>query len=145
MDLVSSSPSDIRVTVDLDAGPGAASRMDALLRDLNRSSDASLIPEAASVSLVGREIRSVLPAVAETLRHLEGHNIHLLAQSANDFSLTYVTERESELPLVREMHRDLFGGSAPGRTFGPTWTDLKASIPDMEDGADAPASVAVAS
>jgi diaminopimelate decarboxylase/aspartate kinase len=144
MDLVSSSPSDIRVTVDLEADPAAASRMEALLRDLNRSSDASLIADAASVSLVGRELRSVLPAMAETLQHLEGHNLHLLAQSANDFSLTYVTERESEIPLVKEMHRELFGGDVPDKTFGPTWSDLKASIPDMEHGA-VPASVAIAS
>jgi diaminopimelate decarboxylase/aspartate kinase len=144
MDLVSSSPSDIRVTVDLEADPSAATRMDALLRDLNRSSDASLIPEAASVSLVGRELRSVLPAMAETLQHLEGHNLHLLAQSANDFSLTYVTERESELPLVKEMHGELFGEVGAGKTFGPTWDDLKAAIPDMEEDARA-ASVAAAS
>jgi len=137
MDLVSSSPSDIRATVDLDADPSAETRMDALLEDLNRVAEASLIGEAASVSLVGREIRSVLPDLGDTLRHLEGHAIHLLAQSANDHSLTWVTERESTSPLVENLHGALFGGPPTGDTFGPTWRELQATVPDLGDGREA--------
>jgi len=134
MDLVSSSPSDIRSTVDLEADPGAPDRIDDLLRNLNQVSRASLIPDVASVSLVGRQIRSTLPAVAETLQHLEGHPIHLLAQSANDYSLAYVTEHESELPLVRAMHEELFGDIPLCETFGPSWESLTRGFPASRNG-----------
>ena len=130
MDLISSSPSDIRSTVDLEADPGAPGRMDELMRNLNQVSKASLIPDVSSVSMVGREIRSVLPTVAETLQHLEGHEIHLLAQSANDYSLTYVTARDSALPLVRAIHTDLFGDAPACGTFGPSWDRLTRTVPD---------------
>jgi diaminopimelate decarboxylase/aspartate kinase len=124
MDLVSSSPSDIRTTVDLEADPGAPDRIDDLLRNLNQVSRASVIPDVASVSLVGREIRSVLPTVAETLQYLEGHPIHLLSQSANDFSLAYVTEQESALPMVRAIHGELFRDIPTCDTFGDSWERL---------------------
>lgn len=139
MDLVSSSPSDIRATVDLHADPSAAGRLEGLLEDLNRVSEASLIGEAASVSLVGREIRSVLPDLGDALRHLEGHAIHLLAQSANDHSLTWVTERQSASPLVENIHEVLFGDVPAGDTFGPTWSRLQQTVPGNGTRPNAPA------
>ncbi|HUP42839.1 MAG TPA: hypothetical protein VM599_06475, partial [Thermoanaerobaculia bacterium] len=69
-------------------------------------------------------IRAVLHQWAGVLELFEDEKVYLVAQAANDLSLTLVVDESSAERLVGRVHDRLFGGEPPAATFGPTWEAL---------------------
>jgi bifunctional diaminopimelate decarboxylase / aspartate kinase len=123
------STSETNVTVSLDPGINAleAPAVQELLRELGRYCEPRLIGPAASLSLVGRGIRTILHELGPVLAAFEELKIHMLTQSASDLNLTFFVDEEASERLVRQLHGLLFGQTAETPLLGPTWSELVAT------------------
>ncbi len=127
VDLVSTSESNVTVSIDPAANALGPAAIDALVADLGRLCGARAIGPCASVSLVGRGIRTLLHRLGPALAVFEAEQIHLVSQAASDLNLTFVVDEDQALRLVRELHALLFAGEADA-TFGPSWRELRDGI-----------------
>ncbi len=124
IDLVSTS--ETNVTVSLDAAPDAldARTIEALKADLEPLCDVRLIGPCALVSLVGRNIRAILHRIGPALEVFKEKKVYLLSQAASDLNFSAVVDEEEAERLVRKLHDLLIREDAGGRLFGPTWREL---------------------
>ncbi len=128
MDLIASSPSEIRATIDLAADPGAAARLPELLDDLRALSEPSLVEGLACVSVAGTEISRELPRLAAVQRHLGEASLHLVCHAADDTHISYVVDAALADDLVAEIHGSIFEhGPRSDEDDGPTWSELDAA------------------
>ncbi|HEX9668314.1 MAG TPA: bifunctional aspartate kinase/diaminopimelate decarboxylase [Thermoanaerobaculia bacterium] len=127
VDAVSSSETNVTVSLDSAAGALDPGALDALLDDLRRRCEARAIGPAAALSLVGRGIRAILHELAPVLELFAELKVHLLTQSASDLNLTVVVDEEESERLARDLHGLLFQHATEGALFGPTWEELEAA------------------
>ena len=122
------STSETNLTVSLDPGVNSLSSeaLAGLLRDLGALCEARAIPQTASLSVVGRGIRAILHEIGPVLEVFEEMKVHLLTQSASDLNLTFVVDEDQSERLVRRLHGLLFQHQTENALFGPTWEELHA-------------------
>jgi diaminopimelate decarboxylase/aspartate kinase len=120
------STSETNVTVSLDPGANALGPdvLRDLLRELSRHCEPRLIAPTASLSLVGRGIRAILHELGPVLEVFEELKVHLMTQSASDLNLTFFVDEEQSERLVRQLHGLLLGQTAESALLGPTWSEL---------------------
>ena len=124
VDLVATS--EATVCVSLDEGmTERQQRLGALLVDLSRFCRVTQIPSCLAISLVGSHIRSILPKISNILTLFDNQIVHLVSQSANDLSVTFVVDRQRGARLVQRMHRLLFENGTSVNIFGPSWSKLR--------------------
>jgi len=133
------STSETNVTVSLDPGanalePGA---LRALLADLSAFCEPQVIAPTASLSLVGRGIRAILHELGPVLEAFEELKIHLVTQAASDLNLTFIVDEDQSERLVRQLHGLLFGHQVEGPVFGPTWSELFGREGEIPEGSAA--------
>ena len=124
IDNVSTSETNVTVTLDPGANPLDRSALERLEQALSPYCVATTITGCASVSLVGRGIRGILYKLAPALQLFEDHRVHLLTQAASDLNLTVVVDQDQAPRLVGKLHALLFGDQGGTGVFGPTWTEL---------------------
>ncbi len=127
IDLLASSQTNLTVALDPRANYLEDEVLEPLLADLAEISEPHLIRPAAAVSLVGTGIRAILHQWASVLELFEDEEVYLVAQSANDLSLTLVVNESSADRLVGRIHGRLFDDHVPVTSFGPTWEILAAA------------------
>lgn len=125
VDLVSTS--ETNVTVSLDAAANLLDRetMDGLTADLGRICRVSVVRPCAAVSLVGNRIRGLLHRLGPALEAFEEQRIHLVTQAASDLNLTVVVDEEQSEKMVRQLHALLISDAPSGDLLGPTWEQLQ--------------------
>jgi diaminopimelate decarboxylase/aspartate kinase len=126
VDAISSSETNVTVSLDPTANALDQAVLGALLDDLRRHCEARLIGPTAALSLVGRGIRAILHELAPVLELFEELEVHLLTQSASDLNLTFVVDQDECERLARDLHGLLFQHQTEGAIFGPTWEELHA-------------------
>ena len=124
IDLVSTSETNVTVSLDPAGNALDEATMTALLDDLSGHCEATLIRDCASVSLVGRGIRSILHELGGVLGLFEEQRIHLMSQAASDLNLTFVVDQAQVDRVIARLHGHLFGRKAQGTLLGPTWEEL---------------------
>ncbi|MFW6057555.1 MAG: bifunctional aspartate kinase/diaminopimelate decarboxylase [Persicimonas sp.] len=124
VDLVTTSESNVTVSLDPMANALEPETIDRLLADLNQVCNARQIGPCAVVSLIGRNIRSILDELGPAFEVFEEQHIYLLSQAASDLNLTFVVDEEQAGRLVRKLHSQLFSKRISDRLFGPTWREL---------------------
>jgi diaminopimelate decarboxylase/aspartate kinase len=125
LDLISTSESNVTVSLDLDAHLLDPHTLDDVLKELNQICQARLIPDCASVSLVGQGIRTTLHRLGPALEVFEQRRIYLVSQAANDLNLTFVVDRRDAEKLVMQLHQQLIPGGVGGDSvFGATWQQM---------------------
>ncbi len=124
VDLVSTS--ETNVTVSIDTGDGMLSEYTekALIADLEPYCRVTVIRNCAAVSLVGRKIRTILPRIAPALEVFEEERIHLVSQAANDLNFSFVIEQEQAPRLMGKLHASIIRKSGGSPAFGPSWEEL---------------------
>jgi diaminopimelate decarboxylase/aspartate kinase len=137
IDSVSSSETNVTVSLDPGANVLDPSALDPLLRDLSPFCEPRVIAPTASLSLVGRGIRAILHELGPVLEAFEELKVHLVTQSASDLNLTFLVDEEASERLIRQLHGLLFGQKGESALFGPTWSELFGA-----PGEEAPASPA---
>jgi bifunctional diaminopimelate decarboxylase / aspartate kinase len=124
VDSVSTSETNVTVSLDPQANSLEPAVTSALLLDLSAFCEPHVIEPTSSVSLVGRGIRAILHELGPVLEAFEELKIHLVTQAASDLNLTFVVDEDQSERLVRQLHGLLFGQKGEGALFGPTWNEL---------------------
>jgi bifunctional diaminopimelate decarboxylase / aspartate kinase len=124
VDLVSTSETNVTVSLDPQANTLDAAAMEALIRDLSTLCRAQIIGPCASVSLVGRNIRGILHKLGAAFEFFAEQKIYLVSQAANDLNFTFVVDEIQADRLVDQLHALLIHPERGDRVLGPTWEEL---------------------
>jgi diaminopimelate decarboxylase/aspartate kinase len=124
VDLVSTSETNVTVSIDTADGELAEEVQDALIADLAMHCQVRLISRCSAVSLVGRKIRTFLSRLAPAFEVFEEERIHLMSQAANDLNLSFVVDAEQGTRLVRKLHASIIRKTGGSPAFGPRWEQL---------------------
>jgi diaminopimelate decarboxylase/aspartate kinase len=124
IDAVSTSETNVTVSLDPAANSLEPAVLDPLLGDLAAFCEPRLIAPTASLSLVGRGIRAILHELGPVLEAFEELKVYLMTQSASDLNLTFLVDEEPSERLIRQLHGLLFGAKGESALFGPTWSEL---------------------
>ncbi len=124
VDTVSTSETNVTVTLDPQANALDPTVLDAVIADLSRFCVARPVTQVASVSLVGRGIRSILHRLAPALEQFAEHRVHLVSQAASDLNLTFVVDESTADRLLAQLHALLFAHRPDDEVIGPTWQEL---------------------
>jgi diaminopimelate decarboxylase/aspartate kinase len=124
VDLVSTSETNVTVSLDPAANTLDARVLEALRQDLAGLGRAQILGPCASVSLVGRNIRAILQQLGEAFELFAEQRVYLLSQAANDLNFSFVVDEEQGDRLVNELHERLIRPVRSGPVLGPTWEQL---------------------
>lgn len=123
MDLVSSSPGAIKVTIDRIAVPHIDELLDELVERLGETCRVTSLGEVASVSFVGRAVSRQLDVIGGALDAVGPEALHFVNHSSEDLHVTYVVDADTAEPFVRSAHERLFEACDP-EVFGPRWDEI---------------------
>jgi diaminopimelate decarboxylase/aspartate kinase len=121
IDLISTSETNVTVSLDLKIAGHNAEAIDCLLTDLNAISKATVIEPCAAISIVGHNIRAVLPRIGHALKVFEEQKIYLVSQAANDLNLSFVVDESQALRLATKLHAILIEENITGYLFEQSW------------------------
>src|SRR6202034_783365 len=124
VDLVSTSETNVTVSLDPAANTLDSAQLDALISAVSGLCGARALGPCASVSLVGRNIRGILHQLGEAFELFAEQRIYLLSQAANDLNFTFVVDENQGDRLVNELHERLIETVREGSILGPTWQQL---------------------
>ncbi|HET7131156.1 MAG TPA: bifunctional aspartate kinase/diaminopimelate decarboxylase, partial [Gammaproteobacteria bacterium] len=123
VDLISTSESNVTVSVDVTQNVADQAAIEALAEDLRKLCRVTVIPDCAAITLVGRRIRTILHELGPVLEIFQEQKVHLVTQAANDLNLTFVVSSEHAYRLVQHLH-GLLVNKFEGGVFGATWEQL---------------------
>ena len=129
VDLVSTSETNVTVSLDPAANTLDNTRVADLAADLGRLCRVQVIGPCASVSLVGRNIRAILHQLGGAFEFFEEQKIYLVSQAANDLNFTFVVDENQGDRLVGQLHELLIRPVPGDKVLGPTWQQLFARPP----------------
>jgi diaminopimelate decarboxylase/aspartate kinase len=127
VDLVSTSETNVTVSLDPAANtldPAALDRLSAALGELCR---VEILGPCASLSLLGHNIRGILHELGAAFELFQDHKIYLVTQAANDLNFTFVIDELQGDRLVHQLHERLIQSIGSDKVLGPTWQQLFAS------------------
>lgn len=127
VDLVSTSETNVTVSLDPQANAIDAAVLQRLQVDLQPLCRAEIIGPCASVSLVGRNIRSILHQLGPALELFAEQRIYLVSQAANDLNLTFVVDEVQGDRLVDDLHHLLVDPVRDDLVLGRSWQQLFAT------------------
>jgi diaminopimelate decarboxylase/aspartate kinase len=129
VDLVSTSETNVTVSLDPAANSLDNTQVTALVADLSHLCRVQVIGPCASVSLVGRNIRAILHQLGGAFEFFEEQKIYLVSQAANDLNFTFVVDENQGDRLVEQLHELLIRAVPGDKVLGPTWQQLFAAPP----------------
>ena len=122
VDLVSTSETNVTVTLDPGANVLTDESLSKLTADLSALCRVRVVGPCAAVSLVGRRIRAILPRLGPALEVFAEQHVHLVTQAASDLNLSFVVDETNADRLAADLHALLIHGG--GDVFGLSWTEL---------------------
>jgi diaminopimelate decarboxylase/aspartate kinase len=136
IDLVSTSETNVTVSIDIEEGLVADEVQDALLGDLEAICRVRVIENCATSGLVGRKIRTFLPTLSPALSVFEEERIHLVSQAANDLNFSFVIDQDQAPRLITKFHASVIRKTGSGTTLGPSWEELFRDEPSIVESAE---------
>jgi diaminopimelate decarboxylase/aspartate kinase len=127
VDLVSTSETNVTVSIDTSDGMLSDDVEESLINDLEKLCRVRVISNCSAVSLVGRKIRTIIPRLAPALEVFEEERIHLMSQAANDLNLSFVVDKQQGPRLVGKLHATIIRKQGASTVFGSSWERLFAS------------------
>jgi len=124
VDLVSTSETNVTVSLDPAANTLNQVALNALVEDLAQLCRVAVFGPCAAVSLVGKSIRGILHKLGDALELFEEQKIYLVTQAANDLNLTFVVDEEQGDRLVARLHEITIHDNPNAHILGPTWEQL---------------------
>jgi bifunctional diaminopimelate decarboxylase / aspartate kinase len=124
VDLVSTSETNVTVSLDPQANTLDGDLLGDLLSDLSKLCRAQAIGPCTSVSLVGRNIRAILHQLGDAFELFAEQKVYLVSQAANDLNFTFVVDQAQGDKLVEQLHELLIRPTPGDRVLGPTWQQL---------------------
>jgi diaminopimelate decarboxylase/aspartate kinase len=136
VDLVSTSETNVTVSIDTSDGMLPEEIEASLIHDLEELCQVRVIADCSAVSLVGRKIRTIIPRLAPALEVFEEERIHLMSQAANDLNLSFVVDRQQGPRLVGKLHASIMRKKGASTVFGASWERLFAGDEPVARAAD---------
>jgi len=124
VDLVSTSETNVTVSIDTSDGMLSDDVEESLVDDLEKLCRVRVISNCSAVSLVGRKIRTIIPRLAPALEVFEEERIHLMSQAANDLNLSFVVDKQQGTRLVSKLHATIIRKKGASTVFGSSWDRL---------------------
>ncbi len=138
VDLISTSESNVTVTLDTDSEAFTPALLERLRSRLDDLGEVRVTANTSVVTLVGRRIRAVLHEVGPALEAFREQPIHLLSQAASDLNISFVVDPDPARRLAQSLHGRLIAPEAGDEVFGPAWEELIQPAPAAPAGARAP-------
>ena len=129
VDLVSTSETNITVTLDRKANDLAPAALQAVLADLNELGRVRVLEHCAVVTLVGRHVHTVLHQLGEALKVFADYPVHLVTQAASDLNYSFVIDAEHADEVCARLHEFLLAHAQHPAVFGPDWQSLFGTTP----------------
>lgn len=108
VDLIATSQFSVTVTLDHIPGGVDGAPFKQLLDALDAHSKVQVFAECSVVSIVGRRLRKSLAELGRVFEVLEGSDVLLLSESAEDLNLSFVLEQQHADAIVARMHEFFF-------------------------------------
>jgi len=124
VDLVSTSETNVTVSLDPGANSLDDAALDRLTSALGHLCRVEILGPCASVSLLGHNIRGILHELGPAFELFQDHKIYLVTQAANDLNFTFVIDESHGDRLVQQLHERLIQGIGSDHVLGPTWQEL---------------------
>ncbi len=140
IDLVSTSETNVTVSLDAQANTLDPETLSGLVEDLSQMARVRVIEPCTAISLVGRGIGSLLPKLGPALEAFDEERVHLVAQAANDLNFTFVVDEEQSVRIVKKLHHLFLSGGGGGVAVGPTWDEVRHRRKGLASGAAPPPS-----
>ena len=121
VDLLSSSESNVTLSLDNNAKLRDRESLDALVQDLNSFCRAKIIEPCSAVSLVGHHIRTVLPQLGSALEVFDDQQVHLMSLASNDLNLTFVVDESKADKLCQKLHTLLIENNPQSFYYSKSW------------------------
>jgi len=134
IDLVSTSQSNVTVSLDPGLNDHFEDVRDQFEEDLSAYCKVDVIESVSAVSLMGRKIRTILHQLGSSFEVFQEQQVYLVSQAANDLNFTFVVETEQADRLVRQLHEQLILQSGNQQSYGPTWPQLMDEEESEESG-----------
>jgi bifunctional diaminopimelate decarboxylase / aspartate kinase len=135
VDLVSTSETNVTVSLDPAANTLDSSALDRLTAALGELCRVEILGPCASLSLLGHNIRGILHELGSAFELFQDQKIYLVTQAANDLNFTFVIDESQGDRLVQQLHERLIQSIGSDKVLGPTWQQLfseeKASAPPV--------------
>ncbi len=129
VDLIGSSESNVTVSLDPSDNLVNSDVLERLCADLSEVCRVKVIAPCASITLVGRGIRSLLHRLSDVLAEFGRERVHLISQSSNDLNLTFVLDEAVAEGMLPRLHELLISAQAmpvdESTVFGPSWRELE--------------------
>lgn len=130
VDLISTSETNVTVSLDPSDNLVNSNVLDALCADLAGICRVKVIAPCSAVTLVGHGMRSMLGKLTDVWTEFGRERVHLVSQSSNDLNLTFVVDDSVADGLLPELHALLIkSGAMPvgeASVFGPAWQNISA-------------------
>ena len=124
VDLVSTSETNVTVSLDPSANSLDAAALDRLTDALGELCRVEILGPCASLSLLGQNIRGILHELGSAFELFQDQKIYLVTQAANDLNFTFVIDESQGDRLVQQLHERLIQSIGSDKVLGPTWTQL---------------------
>jgi bifunctional diaminopimelate decarboxylase / aspartate kinase len=124
VDLVSTSETNVTVSLDPTANTLDAAALDRLTAALASLCRVEILGPCASLSLLGHNIRGILHEMGAAFELFQDQKIYLVTQAANDLNFTFVIDESQGDRLVQQLHERLIQGIGSDKVLGPTWRQL---------------------
>jgi len=124
VDLVSTSETNVTVSLDPTANTLDAAALDRLTSALGELCRVEILGPCASLSLLGHNIRGILHELGSAFELFQDQKIYLVSQAANDLNFTFVIDESQGDRLVQQLHERLIQGIGSDEVLGPTWQQL---------------------
>lgn len=121
VDLLSSSESNITLSLDSNAKLRDRDSLDLLISELNSFCRAKIIEPCSAVSLVGHHIRTVLPQLGSALEVFGDQQVHLMSLASNDLNLTFVVDESKADKLCQKLHSLLIENNPQSFYYSKSW------------------------
>lgn len=121
VDLLSSSEFNVTLSLDSSARLRDRHELETLLSDLAAFGRAKVIEPCSAVSLVGHNIRTVLPQLGPTLEVFEAKQIYLMSLASNDLNLTFVVDESHAEKLCQKLHNLLIENNPQSFYYSKSW------------------------
>jgi bifunctional diaminopimelate decarboxylase / aspartate kinase len=124
VDLVSTSETNVTVSLDPAANTLDGAALEGLARTLSEICRVEILGPCASLSLLGQNIRGILHELGSAFELFQDQKIYLVTQAANDLNFTFVIDEAQGDRLVAQLHERLIQSIGSDKVLGPTWTQL---------------------
>lgn len=127
VDQIATSETNVTVTLENISQVVEEESLENLCEDLRKHCHPTLIGPCATISIVGKKIRSQLHRLSAAFSALEEKQVFLLTQAASDLNFSITVPENEESALLHWLHGIFFNDVEDDKFFGSSWMELSKS------------------